>query len=148
MKQLLLMLLVLPVSAFSQVVVKNSTTVGSEKIIGTTSATRVMISKLTYDVAGTDTTFLLTLIKGKNTFVAEYQVFFFASPKAVNEFYDAVKAVFKEGNEYKKELDVNGLAVVLSYLKEKGNVYAQLTTPEGVSVITEKQWEQTFGRSK
>jgi hypothetical protein len=151
MRLLLTALLVLPVISYSQVQVKNTSTSGEkENIVGIAKNLDVMVSKLTYGIVGADTAYTLTLIKGKNTFIADYQLLLFIGAGSLNKFYTAVKSVFSEDNkkdkDYKVEMDVNGTKVTISTSRIKNNMAVLITTEEGDCSLTEKQVVQTFGR--
>lgn len=146
MRLLLIAFLMLSFSGYAQVLVKNSTTIGGENVIGISKNLDVMISKLTYDVSGSDTMFTLTAMKGKNTFIADYQLLLFIGSKQLNNFYNTLQTAFGANNDYKAEVDVNGVAVTITNSKLKGTKYVVITTSEGAGYLTAKHVDQTFGK--
>ncbi len=145
MKLLLTALLIFPLLVFSQQVQIKETYGGSVNLVGSAKEKTVVVSKLTYEVIGTDTAYTLTFLKSKNLFIADYQLLLFVGNTAVNQFYQSLKSIFQNGDK-SLDLNINDMAVNISGEKLKGNKYVVITTSEGSAMLSEKQVDQTFGK--
>ena len=149
MKLLLTALVIIPVIGYSQIQVKNSTTTSQENIIGEVKLKNVLVSKLTYDVSGRDTVFTFTFSNAKNSFLSDYQMIVFVDIKSFRSFYEAIQSVFADENkrnkDYKVELTISDMKVVISSFRNKGDLSAKIETDNGFTYLSEKQAVQLFG---
>ena len=149
MKLLLTALVIIPVIGYSQIQVKNSTTTSQENIIGEVKLKNVLVSKLTYDVSGRDTVFTFTFSNAKNSFLSDYQMIVFMDGKPLRSFYEAIQSVFADENkrnkDYKVELTISDMKVVISSFRNKGDLSAKIETDNGFTYLSEKQAVQLFG---
>src|ERR1044072_3627326 len=149
MKLLLTALVIIPVIGYSQIQVKNSTTTSQENIIGEVKLKNVLVSKLTYDVSGRDTVFTFTFSNAKNSFLSDYQMIVFVDIKSFRSFYEAIQSVFADENkrnkDYKIELTISDMKVVISGFRNKGDLSAKIETDNGFTYLSEKQAVQLFG---
>jgi len=92
MKLLILLLLMMPVTTFSQMIKSSSGASGN--VVGEVKEKTRLISRLTWELSGSDTLYMFTFANGKGATFSEHETLVFYGAKMMNNFYNAVKAAF------------------------------------------------------
>ncbi len=147
MKLLLFLLLMVPASVFSQIIKDSYGSKGN--VIGQVIEKTKLVSKLTWEVSGTDTIYLFTFANVKGHQFTDHQAIVLVGARAVDKFYQAVKSVFSEENkknrDYKLDWNDGGVAIKIGHGEPKNTVMVGLEN--GYCFLTEKQVDKTFGKS-
>lgn len=146
MRLLLIILLLIPMAGFSQLI-KTSYGAGGNVIGEVKEKTRI-VSKLTWELSGSDTLYIFTFANAKGATFSDHQAIIFGGARSTNRFYEALKSAFSSGSKNNKDFKLHftdgGLDINLSHGESKGTV--MISVENGYCSLTEKQIDKTFGQ--
>lgn len=139
MRLLIILMLLLPVTGFSQLIKDSYGSSGN--VVGEVKEKTRMVSKLTWEMSGSDTLYIFTFANAKGATFSDHQAIVLAGVKMMNSFYAALKTVAADKNQSIKWSE-SGMEVSLSHIKGK----VMISVEEGYCYLSEKQVDQTFGK--
>jgi hypothetical protein len=141
MRLLMVLLLLVPVTGFSQLIKDSYGSSGN--VVGEVKEKTRLVSKLTWEMSGTDTLYIFTFANAKGATFSDHQAIVFSGAKMLNNFYIALKSAFADKN-YNVKWTEGGLDITISRGEPKGTV--MISVENGHCYLTEKQLDKTFGK--